>query len=111
MTSTDRARKANTVGAASAILQEDNTVLALTGELSFTTAPDLLDSQQDLFNRRDQLIIDCQQVSRSDSAGLALLIEWLRQAKRYNCQLSFRNLPQQLLDIARVSGVESLLPH
>ena len=96
---------------ASAVLQEDNAVLALAGELSFETAPDLLDSQRDLFNRRDQLIIDCKAVTRSDSAGLALLVEWLRQAKRYHCQLMFRNLPGQILDIARVSGVEELLPH
>ena len=108
MASTDNTIPA---GSANAVLQEDNTVLALSGELNFETAPDLLNSQQDLFDRRDQLIIDCRQVSRSDSAGLALLIEWLRQAKRYQCQLSFRNLPQQLLDIARVSGVETLLPH
>jgi phospholipid transport system transporter-binding protein len=96
---------------ASAVLQEDNAVLALTGELSFETTPDLLDSQRDLFNRRDQLIIDCKEVTRSDSAGLALLIEWLRQSRRYHCQLTFRNLPGQMLDIARVSGVENLLPH
>ena len=96
---------------ASAVLQEQDTVLALAGELSFESAPRLLNSQRDLFNRRDQLIIDCKDVTRSDSAGLALLIEWMRQARRYHCQLAFRNLPRQLLDIARVSGVEQLLPY
>jgi len=105
--STDTAAAAR---GADAVLQENNSVLALVGELSFDTAPDLLDSQRDLFNQRDQLIIDCQQVSRSDSAGLALLIEWLRQARRYHCELTFRNLPRQLLDIAHASGVENLLP-
>ena len=45
-----------------------------------------------------------------DSSALALLLAWLREAKRQNRSLSFANLPQGLTTIARLYGVAELLP-
>ena len=55
---------------------------------------------------------DLGEVSELDSSALALLLAWLREAKRRNQDLvfTFTNLPQGLTTIARLYGVAELLP-
>jgi phospholipid transport system transporter-binding protein len=48
-------------------------------------------------------------VTASDSAGLALLIEWLSVAKSAGRALRFENIPSQLQQLARLSEVEELV--
>jgi phospholipid transport system transporter-binding protein len=54
-------------------------------------------------------VIDLAGVTASDSAGLALLIEWLSVAKSAGRSLRFENIPSQLQQLARLSEVEELL--
>lgn len=54
--------------------------------------------------------VDLGEVGDLDSSALALLLAWLRQAKRANRELEFTNLPQGLTTIARLYGVADLLP-
>jgi phospholipid transport system transporter-binding protein len=49
-------------------------------------------------------------VGELDSSALALLLAWLREAKRLGYELTFANLPQGLTTIARLYGVAELLP-
>ena len=79
------------------------------GELSFATVGALLEEGKKNFDGASSLDIDLSGVKHSDSAGMALLIEWLRLAKRSGRRLSYSNLPPQLLAIARMSDVEELL--
>jgi phospholipid transport system transporter-binding protein len=55
------------------------------------------------------LTVDCTAVSASDSAGLAVLIDWLALAKRHGRGLHFINLPAPIRAVAHISEVESLL--
>lgn len=81
------------------------------GELSLVTAPDLLQSMPGQFPPvGSEAHIDLEGVTRSDSAGLALLVEWLRLAEQQGITLRFHNLPDQLREIARVSDLLPLLP-
>ena len=48
-------------------------------------------------------------VTSADSAGLALLIEWLRLGRQQNCTIKYMNLPSQMLPLARLFGVDHLL--
>lgn len=48
-------------------------------------------------------------VTRADSAGLALLVDWLAWARGAGCSLAFDSLPPALLALARLSGLEALL--
>ncbi len=83
----------------------------LEGELNQTTATELLQSMLSQFPPTgSEAIIDLQGVTRTDSAGLALLVEWLRQAEKQNITLRFDNLPVQLREIARISDLLPLLP-
>ncbi len=54
--------------------------------------------------------IDLGEVNEMDSALLALLLAWLRDARSRQRQLSFVNLPESLRTIAQLYGVDRLLP-
>jgi phospholipid transport system transporter-binding protein len=54
--------------------------------------------------------VDLSEVTEMDSALLALLLAWLRESKLRQRDLAFANLPEALRTIARLYGVDSLLP-
>jgi phospholipid transport system transporter-binding protein len=54
--------------------------------------------------------IDLGEVTELDSSLLAAMLAWLRDAKAASRSLSFANLPESLQTIARLYGVDSLLP-
>ena len=56
-----------------------------------------------------KLEIDCRGITVTDSAGLAVLLEWLGVAKRAGRSLRYTQLPQGLAALARISDVEELL--
>ena len=88
----------------------NDNVYRIIGELNMATVPQLQQDMSGLFKTaNDSLVIDLTEVSRSDSAGLALLLEWLAQAKHYNTSITFQNLPEQMQAIIKVSGLEDLI--
>lgn len=56
------------------------------------------------------LVFDFSEVTEVDSSALALVLTWLRQAKARGSVIELRALPESLLALARLYGVESLLP-
>jgi phospholipid transport system transporter-binding protein len=60
-------------------------------------------------SRATSLVIDCAGVSRADSAGLAVLLDWLGWARRKSRTIRPENLPQSLVAIAKISEVDGLL--
>jgi phospholipid transport system transporter-binding protein len=54
--------------------------------------------------------VDLSEVSELDSSLLAAMLAWLREAKARDRALSFVNLPESLQTIARLYGVDSLIP-
>ena len=55
-------------------------------------------------------IFDLSAVTEVDSAGLAVMFAWLREAKSRNVELTFCNLPKSLNSLAAVYDVAALLP-
>jgi len=55
------------------------------------------------------LQVDLSGVSPTDSAGLAVLIDWLAEARRAQRSLRYRDLPGGLSALARISELEELL--
>ena len=84
----------------------------LKGELNFKSVPELWQQNKTrLFsNKLEKLTIDCSQLQRSDSSGLALLLEWYRTAQLQKMHIIFLNPPEKMIDIARISGLEKILP-
>jgi phospholipid transport system transporter-binding protein len=54
--------------------------------------------------------VDLGEVTEMDSSLLAAMVAWLRDARRRDRELSFANLPESLRTIARLYGVDVLLP-
>lgn len=87
----------------------DERRIALQGELSFATATAALQESRRLFNGRPAIELDLAGVGRADSAGLALLLEWIHWARNHDCRLSLHNIPQQIIAIAQISEAEGML--
>jgi phospholipid transport system transporter-binding protein len=85
----------------------DGQTWAVSGELNFASANALLRNAQALSAANGwPRTVDLQEVTRSDSAGLALLLELLRLAGH---PLAFHNPPAQLSHIAQLSGLSEIL--
>lgn len=80
------------------------------GALTFDSVTPLVEAGARLLKGKTEVCLDLLQVSRTDSAGLALLIEWMREADRCGTVVNFRNIPEQLLAIATASRLAHLLP-
>jgi phospholipid transport system transporter-binding protein len=81
----------------------------LEGELGFATVPSVVRHAGAEMRGLDAIRVDLKGVTRADSAGLALLVEWLRESERAGVPITFVNVPTQLLSIARVCGLEKIL--
>jgi len=79
------------------------------GELDFGTAAAALRAGLALLPRGGRCTIDLAGVTSADSAGLAVLVEWLAAATERGGSLSFESVPAQLRAIARISDLEDLL--
>ncbi len=84
-------------------------LLGVTGPVTFATAGQLLEAGRAVFSSQADVSIDLHEVTSVDSAGLALLLEWLRQARADRRTVHFLGMPEKLLAIARLSGVEAML--
>jgi phospholipid transport system transporter-binding protein len=58
---------------------------------------------------REPLVLDCSGVEESDSAGLAVLIDFLRNAEGKGRAVQFVNLPSGILAAAHISEVTPIL--
>jgi len=81
----------------------------IVGSLGFATVNTLLSQGSDLIGRGQASVIDLAGVTDGDSAGLALLIEWLSVARQAGRGLRYDNVPSQLHQLARLSEVEELI--
>ena len=84
--------------------------MTVTGALTFATARGAYDAGLRVVRSgsTQPLQIDCGGVTQSDSAGLAVLIEWLAQGARIDRKVTFANLPHGIRAAAKISDVEFL---
>ncbi len=82
---------------------------ALSGEMTFETAERILRESEAPFEEHTQLEIDLSGVTLTDSAGLALLLEWVTWANHTVREVHFDALPERIIAIAKTTEVEGLL--
>lgn len=82
---------------------------ALTGEMSFETAERILHASEEPFEQHTRIEVDLSGVQKSDSAGLALLLEWITWANHTVREIHFTNTPERILAIAKTTEVDHLL--
>jgi phospholipid transport system transporter-binding protein len=104
------ARAAPAIDGEAAFVLVSSGVYRLEASLTFATVPALHQPGLTRIAAADgDLQFDLQQVAAADSAGLALLIDWLAEAKARHRTLRYGQPPEALRALARLSDVESLI--
>lgn len=97
------------------IIQQNQQKYLISGVVDFSTLPGLMQSASILFksfkksaaaNTDASITMDMSKITVCNSAGLALILEMVRQADKYNIKLHFENWPVALLTIAKAYGVD-----
>lgn len=83
-------------------------IFSLEGDLTYETVPRLFEATRPEFGGTT-MTIDLGSVRRTDSAGLALLLEWTRQGAEKGTRVALTNIPAQLRSMIKVSGLSGLL--
>jgi len=93
------------------ITQQNKQKYLISGTVDFSTVPDLMQRATDFFkstklSAAEKVVIDMSQITDCNSAGLALMLEIIKNARANNIELHFENLPDNLLRIAKAYGIE-----
>lgn len=80
----------------------------IVGALDFATVSALLTVGEGAILGGKAAVVDLAGVTHTDSAGLALLIEWLSVARGAGRALRYENVPMQIRHLCELSEVEAL---
>lgn len=86
--------------------------LAITGELVFANVTELSDQGNQIIidaNQQDEFEIDCSEMERIDSAGIALLLQWQRETSKNNRACRFVALRDQSKSLIQAYKLESII--
>ncbi len=89
---------------------DDNGRVRISGELDAVSVPRRLRKSEDWFAPGRETAIDLSGVARADSAGVALLLDWMRQAREQDATLSFHNAPRQMRAIIDFCALKDVIP-
>jgi len=89
-------------------VEVDGSQVTLNGEISYKTVVSALKVK--IFSANEPVSVDFAGVGHADSAGLALMVHWVREAKKRDVAVDFRNIPKKLIALAEMSNLEEVLP-
>jgi len=82
---------------------------ALSGSMTFGTAGQILRESEVMFEEHTRIEVDLSDVTDTDSAGLALLLEWITWANHTVREIRFVETPVKIDAIAKTTEVDHLL--
>jgi phospholipid transport system transporter-binding protein len=91
------------------VMRRDGTRAVVSGPATLANVRALLEEGRAQLNAGVHTI-DLGGVTELDSSLLAVLLAWQREARAANVELALEGLPEGLATIARLYGVEALLP-
>lgn len=95
----------------SQLVDQGNGRLSLSGRLTSRSVPELEPQGRALLTKAGaKYEIDLAEVTFSSSAGVALLLAWLRAAESAGAEVVYKNLPASMLGLLRVTELENVLP-
>ncbi|MCU7553147.1 STAS domain-containing protein [Alteromonas sp. ASW11-19] len=94
---------------------EGNGQVTITGQLDRDTLSRdwwamLSSAEKRQLTEAGSCLFDLTGVARADSAGLAWLINAIRDTKRHQITLRLQAVPEKVIKLAKISGVDTLLP-
>jgi phospholipid transport system transporter-binding protein len=87
----------------------NNQTLYLSGDLDFYNVMSVYRKSLVLLKNIPVYQIDFSKLTTSDSAGIALIMEWLKLAKKHHKSIQLNNLSANLQSIVEVAGLTELL--
>lgn len=82
---------------------------ALDGALTYATVSTFWISTKNLFRSTGSYFVDLSAVTEIDSAGLALLIDWVRRCRASGATITFEQAPTKLTALAKIGDLSELL--
>ena len=89
---------------------DDANCLHVLGELNFANVAKLYRDGLAFVNQHPQLLVDFTEATVGDSSILAVLVAWSRRSKQLQYSLNYINLPNTLIEMARLSHLDTVLP-
>ncbi len=88
----------------------DNDVIHIRGNLDFTNAMSIYNNSLKAFSTpQSKVIIDFSELESTNSVALALIINWIRLARKKNTSIQFKNLSDDIMSLAKASGLDKLI--
>jgi phospholipid transport system transporter-binding protein len=85
----------------------DDGVFEVSGQMTFQTVPQFLARTDEwLGSGQGKATLDMRGVTLVDSAGLALMLEWLEMARAAKREIVFTHIPEQTRDLIHVNGLQ-----
>ena len=88
-----------------------NNGIKLAGSLVYANASELLEEVTPLLEgfQTNEIKINCEEVMRIDSAGIALLIEWKRWCENHNIHCQIEGLQKQAKSLIETYRLQEVL--
>ncbi len=87
----------------------DKGVVEVSGRLTFQTVPQFLSRAHEwLQGGTGPVTIDMHGVELADSAGLALMLEWMQMAHAAKREIVFTHIPDQMRNLIHVNGLQQV---
>ena len=90
------------------MIRREGRRITLSGPVTLANAARVLEEGRQQFAEGVRTV-DMGEVTELDSALLALVLAWLRDARQDKRELSFTNVPEALQTLSQLYGVENLL--
>jgi phospholipid transport system transporter-binding protein len=88
------------------IINQGSGQFIVNSDLTFQSIDGQSFKSQAFLKSGKEITVDLSRVSSADSAGLALMIEWIKYTRNNRITLHFKNIPEQLLTLAKLSGFD-----
>ena len=82
---------------------------ALVGPVTIETASRIVDAVRNAWPETGDSVVDFAGVTEADSAALALIFKWQRDAAKKSRKIRCINIPANLHALARLYGVDALI--
>lgn len=87
----------------------ENDTLYVKGKLNFKNVMFLYEKSLPMFRSHKIININFSQLESGSSAGVALMIEWLKFVNSHQLTIHFKSISEDLLAIAKVAGLREIL--
>jgi len=85
-------------------------VLCVSGKIDLTNVKIACSMGKALIDTLPSVRVDLSGIEQADSSSLAMLVDWLRKARSQHKAVIFLSMPQCMLDLERVCGLDLILP-